>query len=420
MTPRSARRAALVLSGAGGAFALTLVAILRAGRSRPLEQADVAVVFGAAASEEGASPELIARVDRAAELYERGYVPLIVCSGGRTRQVSEAEQMYELLIQRGVPADSLIPDDRGTTSRLALEAVARMGHGRWRTFLLVSSPYHLHRLIAEANRRGLHALPVPAAPLRLRWPPRSKADRRLLIYQLKIHVREVLAVWWYAFPLRPSTIEARKADKAARASTSLAALLAKPDDSGQVAASDSASALLSPAETEIFSGFGWRSPRHHPGVDFRATYGTPVRAAADGTVAYVGKLSLYGRTVAIRHGARLGTVYAHLSEIQVKDGEAVTAGQPIGAAGSSGNAFGPHLHFEVRADGTPVDPVGYIDGIPRAIEPEWWARASRVIWPLRRLLSITHLDAAYARTLRCLRSSRSRRRRAPGRPNGTL
>ncbi len=95
----------------------------------------------------------------------------------------------------------------------------------------------------------------------------------------------------------------------------------------------------------------------HAGVDLAAPYGTPVRAAAAGSVLTAAwNASGYGLCVVIDHGQGLTTLYAHLLETAVVAGDAVSAGQPIAQVGSTGNSTGPHLHFEVRSKGHPADP----------------------------------------------------------------
>ncbi len=100
--------------------------------------------------------------------------------------------------------------------------------------------------------------------------------------------------------------------------------------------------------------------RMHNGVDFRGDTGTPILAAGAGTVVYAGARGGYGNTVVIDHGSSLATLYAHQSAIYVSVGTTVAAGQVIGAVGSTGFSTGPHLHFEVRLGGTPVNPLGYL------------------------------------------------------------
>jgi murein DD-endopeptidase MepM/ murein hydrolase activator NlpD len=124
--------------------------------------------------------------------------------------------------------------------------------------------------------------------------------------------------------------------------------------------------LLFPADGPVSSSFGnrlhpiFKTWRMHAGIDIGAGYGAPVRAAAAGTVVTAGWISGYGRAVIVDHGGGLATLYGHLSRTSVNVGQRVGRGVTIGAVGSSGNSTGPHLHFEVRVQGTPVDPMGYL------------------------------------------------------------
>jgi murein DD-endopeptidase MepM/ murein hydrolase activator NlpD len=103
-----------------------------------------------------------------------------------------------------------------------------------------------------------------------------------------------------------------------------------------------------------------RRPAFHAGLDFRSPTGTAVQAAGNGTVSFAGRSGGYGNMVEIRHGDGLTTRYAHLSRIFVSSGDAIVAGQRIGAAGSTGRSTGPHLHYEVRRDGKPIDPIRFL------------------------------------------------------------
>lgn len=118
-----------------------------------------------------------------------------------------------------------------------------------------------------------------------------------------------------------------------------------------------------PVERTESSGYGWREDpvrrrgrRFHAGADFRADPGTPVLAAGDGVVVFAKRWAGYGNVVFIDHGGGVITRYAHMRKIETKVGAAVTAGTRIGQVGSTGRTTGPHLHFEVRLDGRPVDP----------------------------------------------------------------
>jgi len=117
----------------------------------------------------------------------------------------------------------------------------------------------------------------------------------------------------------------------------------------------------------ISSYFGWRQNpwggrgmEFHTGIDIVAYYGAPIRAAADGTVESAGWDGGYGRCIQIYHRDGIESIYGHLSGFKVMAGDKVKKGQVIGYEGSSGEATGPHLHFEIRVNGTAVDPLSYL------------------------------------------------------------
>jgi murein DD-endopeptidase MepM/ murein hydrolase activator NlpD len=115
-----------------------------------------------------------------------------------------------------------------------------------------------------------------------------------------------------------------------------------------------------PVNGPVVSPFGMRWGRLHAGVDIAVPAGTAIRAAASGTVAIAGWMGGYGQYTCVQHGGGIATCYAHQSSIGVSVGQKVHQGQVIGAAGCTGHCFGDHLHFEVRVNGTPVDPMGYL------------------------------------------------------------
>ncbi len=125
-------------------------------------------------------------------------------------------------------------------------------------------------------------------------------------------------------------------------------------------------ALGWPVTGVITSPFGWRrSPfgggaEFHQGLDIGANMGTTVTAAASGTIISAGWYGGYGNYILIDHGGGMSTGYGHLSRIFVSNGQQVVRGQAIGAVGSTGASTGPHLHFEVRISGKPVDPTAYL------------------------------------------------------------
>jgi murein DD-endopeptidase MepM/ murein hydrolase activator NlpD len=121
-----------------------------------------------------------------------------------------------------------------------------------------------------------------------------------------------------------------------------------------------------PAQGPVVSGFGYRTDPlgggsgFHAGIDIAAPMGSPIRACRAGKVVIAGWQGGYGNAVVIDHGGGMGTLYGHQSSIAVAPGQVVTAGSVIGFVGSTGRSTGPHLHFEVRLGGNPVDPMPYL------------------------------------------------------------
>jgi murein DD-endopeptidase MepM/ murein hydrolase activator NlpD len=118
--------------------------------------------------------------------------------------------------------------------------------------------------------------------------------------------------------------------------------------------------LIWPVNGPIVSPFGMRWGRLHAGVDIAVPSGTPVHAAASGNVIIAGWVGGYGNYVCIAHGGSLSTCYGHNSSLGVSQGQSVKQGQVISSSGCTGHCFGPHVHFETRINGSPVDPMGYL------------------------------------------------------------
>lgn len=135
---------------------------------------------------------------------------------------------------------------------------------------------------------------------------------------------------------------------------------------GQTLAPGGSGLLALPIDAPITSTFGQRrhpildTTRLHAGIDLGAGHGTPVHASAPGEVVWAGPRGGYGNTVIIDHHNALATLYAHQSSVAVSVGQTVEQGQVVGAVGSTGLSTGPHLHWEVRERGTPVDPLRYL------------------------------------------------------------
>lgn len=155
----------------------------------------------------------------------------------------------------------------------------------------------------------------------------------------------------------------RAYDELQQTSQQIAAMIRRSQQGGRPG---STGAMLWPVSGPITSSFGWRShpifgtALFHSGLDIGVDYGTPVQAADGGTVIYAGWMGGYGKAVIIDHGGGISTLYGHNSELLVSEGQSVRKGQVISYAGSTGYSTGPHVHFEVRVNGSPVDPLGYL------------------------------------------------------------
>lgn len=138
--------------------------------------------------------------------------------------------------------------------------------------------------------------------------------------------------------------------------------------SGANAANQCGTMLVPPTQLrEVSRGFG----HGHTGIDLMAPWGSPIQAAAGGTVAYAGWYFAYGRIVDIQHADGLVTRYAHMAEFAdgIRAGSPVAAGQIIGRVGATGHAHGAHVHFEVRYQGWPIDPKPYLALAPCLDQP---------------------------------------------------
>jgi murein DD-endopeptidase MepM/ murein hydrolase activator NlpD len=183
-----------------------------------------------------------------------------------------------------------------------------------------------------ANQRGLSA---------------ARSDKRVALADAREDAKEHAA--------HAAALQAQSAALAAQ----IRASQAQSSVTYSSSSAPSASGFVWPVSGPVVSGFGWRWGRMHEGIDIGAGYGTPIVAAASGVVIYAGWMGGYGNLIIVDHGDGVATAYAHQSSFAVGGGP-VSQGQTLGYVGCTGHCFGPHLHFEVRVNGSAVDPLGYL------------------------------------------------------------
>ena len=151
------------------------------------------------------------------------------------------------------------------------------------------------------------------------------------------------------------SLQAQSADLAARIRSAQSSSIV-PGPTGAA----SAAGFIWPVHGSLTSGYGWRWGRMHEGIDLAVSSGTPVVSAAAGTVIVAGWMGGYGNLVVVDHGNGISTAYGHNTSVTVGAGQSVAQGQLIAYSGNTGHSTGPHVHFEVRVNGSPVDPLGYL------------------------------------------------------------
>ena len=152
------------------------------------------------------------------------------------------------------------------------------------------------------------------------------------------------------------SLQEQSATLAARIRSAQSSAVVIPGPTGQA----SAAGFIWPVHGVLTSGYGWRWGRMHEGIDLAVGTGTPVVSAASGTVIVAGWMGGYGNLVVVDHGNGVSTAYGHNTSVTVGVGQSVAQGQLIAYSGNTGHSTGPHVHFEVRINGSPVDPLGYL------------------------------------------------------------
>jgi murein DD-endopeptidase MepM/ murein hydrolase activator NlpD len=277
-------------------------------------------------------------VDRAVAAYKAGPTAAAegVLSGDSFNDVIDRYTYY----QAALDADSTLIDE--------IEVLRDGVEGRRIEVEERQAEITTARMALQADRQEVEVLHDQRAAV--------LAERRAIVAEktnLLAATRHKQEVW----EIKVAAFEADEQEK-------LALLAAASSSNGQFPVGGGQ--LLWPAAGPVTSGYGYRThpifgdTRLHTGIDIGAGYGAPVIAADSGYVVYAGAMSGYGNAIVIDHGGGLGTTYNHLSSFTVTSGQSVRRGAQIGSVGCTGYCTGPHLHFEVRVDGSPVDPMPYL------------------------------------------------------------
>ena len=193
----------------------------------------------------------------------------------------------------------------------------------------------------------------------------KKAERQAVL-ERAMNDRDIADRAYNELMASSASITAMLQQRAAERAAAAAAAASQGGGGGGATWVQGTGQLAAPVVAPITSDFGWRihpiygTRRLHAGTDFGVDEGTPVHAADGGVVVEAGWVSGYGYTVIIDHGNGMSTLYAHNSDVAVSPGQTVSKGQVVSYSGNTGGSTGPHLHFEVRINGEPTDPMGYL------------------------------------------------------------
>jgi murein DD-endopeptidase MepM/ murein hydrolase activator NlpD len=209
------------------------------------------------------------------------------------------------------------------------------------------------REVAETTRAvAARTVEQRAVRDRLAWSQRELAtarrDKRSTLADVREDKEEAIG--------HMRDLQAQSAALAAKIRSAQSSSVVVPGPTGAA----SAAGFVWPVHGVLTSGFGWRWGRMHEGIDLAVPNGTPVVAAAAGTVIVAGWMGGYGNLVVVDHGGGISTAYGHNTSVTVGVGQQVAQGQLIAYSGSTGHSTGPHVHFEVRINGGAVDPMGYL------------------------------------------------------------
>jgi murein DD-endopeptidase MepM/ murein hydrolase activator NlpD len=291
--------------------------------------------------------------------YTRQSQVLAEYRGDFTRSEGTLERRLVAIYEQGRPdAVAVVLSSQSLTSMLDQLALERSvtNQDRLVTAQVKDARDRMRALLAITKRNRTRALQEAKAVADAAWSTRTTRDA-LAHHQGQL--REANSTK-HAALAQTTESENEYLNEIAGLQAASQRLTSQLQSTGSHGSGVSSSGLIWPVNGPITSPFGMRWGRMHEGIDIGVGYGTPIEAAASGTVIYAGWESGYGNFVVIDHGNGLATAYGHQSRIAVSNGQQVTQGQVIGYVGCTGHCFGPHLHFEVRVNGVAVDPLNYL------------------------------------------------------------
>ena len=306
------------------------------------------------------------RLDRLNQLYELQTRKLVFLQRQHREAVARlSKRLVEIYTSERTSSLSVVLESGNFSDMLdQLEFLSTIGRQDHKIALEVeraklqmqetrNSTRRTRRQVAETTRAvAARTAEQRAVRDRLAWSQRELAtarrDKRATLASVREDKEEAIG--------HMRDLQAQSAALAARIRSAQSSSSFVPAPTGAA----SAAGFVWPVHGVLTSGFGWRWGRMHEGVDIAVSNGTPVVAAKAGVVIVAGWMGGYGNLVVVDHGGGVATAYGHNTSVTVGVGQHVEQGQLIAYSGSTGHSTGPHVHFEVRINGSAVDPMGYL------------------------------------------------------------
>ncbi|MGK7927733.1 MAG: murein hydrolase activator EnvC [Spirulina sp.] len=326
----------------------------------------------------------LSRVERDAKRYLRSLQHTIQVMD---LQLKYYEKEYETASQKLTAIEAKLKEERKTYAPKLTATVARLRFLQrqsltsqgWR-FLLKSEDLNEFfdrrtrlKFVYQADRKHLEELQIAAKKIKQQKQTIEEQKNQIARLQEQIHTQKSDLEAQVAIQRElvaqlngdRSNLEALRV-KLAEDSQGIGLMIQRRMANSDRLLFNGTHTFIVPHKGAISSQFGWRrhpiwgGKRLHSGIDFAGDYGSPIHAADSGTVILAQWYGGYGKTVVIDHGGGMTTLYGHVSKFYVREGQPVKQGSAIAEVGSTGFSNGPHLHFEIRKDGQPIDPLQYL------------------------------------------------------------